>query len=442
MKSINRRIFLQGSSAAVIVSSTIKQAKAASANDKVILGVMGCGGRGVRLLHFLLQRDDVEIKYLCDANSRMFATALEELDSADAPRPKTVTDFREILDDPEVDALVNATPDHWHALATVMACQAGKDVYVEKPLAVDINEGRKMVEAARKYDRVVQVGTQTRSAAYVHDAREYIQSGGLGDVYMVKVFNMMQHPARPKGANRPVPQGLDWDLWCGPAPLVPYAPGRWWFERWDFSCGGIFGDAIHQLDLARMMLDLEYPSAVSQVGGVRHFTDGREIPDTQVATFEFGDITMVFEAGLWMPYMKKIPNSIRDSDQHPEWRFCSTHVEILGTDAMMFFGRQGGGWQVFDINNTEPVLTTYGRQADREHIAEFISCMHSRKKPIADIEEGHRSTLLAHLANTSYRVGNQRLLFDSGTEQYTNCAEANKLLKRSYREPWVLKDQV
>jgi len=426
----------------MVGASSIKQKASASANNKVVIGMMGCGGRGVRLLHFLLQRDDVEIKYLCDANTRLFARALEELESADAPRAKTVTDFREILDDPEVDALFNATPDHWHAIATVMACQAGKDVYVEKPLAVDINEGRRMVEAARKYDRVVQVGTQTRSATYVHEARDYIESGGLGDVHMVKVFNMMQHPTRQKGAERPVPGGLDWDLWCGPAPLLPYAPGRWWFERWDFSCGGIFGDAIHQLDLARMILDLGYPSSVSQVGGVRHFSDGREIPDTQIATYEFGDITMVFEAGLWMPYMKKIPNSIRDSDQHPEWRFCSTHVEILGTEAMMFFGRQGGGWQVFDVNNTEPVLTTYGRQADAEHIANFIDSLRSREKPIADIEEGHRSTLLAHLANTSYRVGNERLLFDSDNERYTNSEEANQFLKRSYREPWVLKDQV
>ena len=191
-----------------------------------------------------------------------------------------------------------------------------------------------------------------------------------------------------------------------------------------------------------MILDLGCPSSVSQVGGVRHFSDGREIPDTQVATYEFDDITLVFEAGLWMPYMKKIPNSIRDSDQHPEWRFCSTHVEILGAEAMMFFGRQGGGWQVFDVNNTEPVLTTYGRQADNEHIANFIDCMRSRENPVADIEEGHRSTLLAHLANTSYRVGNKQLHFDSEHERYTNSEEANQFLKRSYREPWVLKDQV
>lgn len=439
MQEINRRIFLQSSSAAVVGASTLKQG---SANDRIVLGLMGCGGRGVRLLHFLLQRNDVSIKYLCDANSRLFARALEELESAGKPRAKTVSDFREILDDPEVDALVNATPDHWHAVATVMACQAGKDVYVEKPLAVDINEGRKMVEAARKYQRVVQVGTQTRSAEYVQQAKQYIDSGGLGNVYLVRVCNMMEHPTRPRGPERPVPQGLDWDLWCGPAPLVPYSPGRWWFERWDFSCGGIFGDAIHQLDLARMILDLDCPTSVSQVGGIKHLSDGREIPDTQVATYEFGDITMVFEAGLWMPYMKKIPNSIRDSDQLPEWRFCSTHLEILGTESMMFFGRQGGGWQVFDINNTEPLVTTYGRQADAEHIADFIDCMRSREKPVADIEEGHRSTLLAHLANTSFRVGNRQLLFDSEKEHYTNCEEANQFLKRNYREPWVLKDEV
>ncbi len=438
MEDLDRRGFLKGSLGAAAGIAALSPRQSVAASDKVVIGMMGCGGRGVSLLKYFLEREDIYIKYLCDVDSRRFGSALEEIDNADAPRPELVKDFRRILDDPEIAAVVNATPDHWHATGTVMACQAGKDVYVEKPLALDIHEGRAMVSAARKHKRVVQVGTQTRSAEYVRQAREYLESGKLGEVYLIRVLNMMKHPRRPQGPEQPVPEGLDWDSWCGPAPLAPYSPGRWWFERWDYSCGGIFGDAIHQLDLARMIAGLNSPSSVHQTGAVRYLRDGREIPDTQVATYDFGELSLAFEAGLWMPYMKKIPNSIRDSDQFPEWRFCSTHVEFLGTEAMMFFGRQGGGWQVFTEDNIEPIVSTYGRQADHEHIETFIDCIRTREKPIAAVEEGHRSTLLAHLANISYRVGNKMLLFDSEHERFTNCDDANRLLKREYRKPWVL----
>jgi len=438
MTEVDRRGFLKGSLGVAAGISAAGSGGGVSAADKVVIGMMGCGGRGRVLLRYLLEREDIHIKYLCDVDSRRFGSVLEEIDNADAPRPELVKDFRRMLDDPEVDAIFNATPDHWHAAGTIWACRAGKDVYVEKPLALDIREGRAMISAARKYNRVVQVGTQTRSAAYVRRAREYIESGKLGDVYLIRVLNMMKHPRRPKGPEEPVPEGLDWDFWCGPAPLGPYSPGRWWFERWDYSCGGIFGDAIHQLDLARMITGLDRPSSVQQMGAVRHLGDGREIPDTQVATYHYGDIDLVFEAGLWMPYMKKIPTAIRDSDRFPEWRFCSTHVEFFGTEAMMFFGRQGGGWQVFTEDNVEPLVSTYGRQADREHVENFIHCIRTREKPVADVEEGHRSTLLAHLANISYRVGNKMLEFDAEQERFTNCDEANRLLGREYRKPWVL----
>ncbi|MFC1614705.1 Gfo/Idh/MocA family protein, partial [Gemmatimonadota bacterium] len=402
----------------------------------------GVGGRGTRLAEFLVQRNDIEIAYICDVDTRRYAWTLEVLDSFDAPRPKMVQDFRRILDDKAVDALVIATQDHWHALGSVLACQAGKDVYVEKPLAVNIDEGRKMIEAARKYKRIVQVGTQTRSAPYVEKAREYIQSGKLGDVHMVRVCNMMKHHPSPKRPEQPVPEGFDWDFWCGPAPLYPYSPGRWWAGRWDFYCGPIAGDAIHQLDLARMIVGLDYPKSVHQAGGIYHLKDGREIPDTQLATFEYDNLDLILEAGLWMPYHKKIPNTIRDSDRFPDWPFCSTHVEILGTEAMMYFGRQGGGWQVYDINNSEPVAQMYGRQADHQHLENFVNSVRDRSHPVADVEQGHISTALAHLANISYRVGNRKLLFDSQSETFTNCDEANKYLKRTYREPWVMPDEV
>ncbi len=442
MNTIKRRDFLKTSVAGAAAVSSLGARRRAAASDRLVVGMMGVGGRGTHLAEFLLERNDIEIAYICDVDSRRFAQALEVLDEHGAPRPRTVEDFRRILDDPAVDVLVNATPDHWHALGTVMACQAGKDVYVEKPLAHDIVEGRRMVEAARKYGRIVQVGTQTRSAPYVEQARQYIRDGGLGEVRLVKVFNQMKHNPRPRGAHRPVPPGFDWDFWCGPAPCPPYSPGRWWFDRWDYSCGGIFGDAIHQIDLARLLLGLGVPRSVQQTGHVHHMSEGCEIPDTQVATFDFDGVTLVFESALWMPYQKKIPSSIRDADRFPDWLFCSTRVELYGTKGQMIFGRQGGGWQVFGADNLDPVAQEYGRQGDAHHIEDFVTAVRNRTTPAADVEEGHISTLLGHMANISFRVGNRQLFFDPESETFTNSEEANQHLGRTYREPWVMPNEV
>ncbi|MHC4594568.1 MAG: Gfo/Idh/MocA family protein, partial [Planctomycetota bacterium] len=308
MKSLNRREFMKGSIGAAATFAALSQRKAYAANNKVVMGVMGLGGRGTFLAEKFAQRPDTEIAYLCDANTRRFARAREAVEEAQNRKPKMVQDFRRILDDRNVDVLINATPDHWHGLGTIMACQAGKDVYVEKPLAHNIWEGRKMVEAARKYKRIVQVGMQSRSAPYVHKAKQYIQSGKLGDVYLVRVFNMMQHRMQRDNPGQPVPEGFDYDMWCGPAPKKPYNPSRRWINQWEYSCGPIAGDAVHQLDLARYLIgDIPYPKTVSHAGGVNGLRDGREIPDTQLATFEYGRLTLLMEAALWTPYMKKIP---------------------------------------------------------------------------------------------------------------------------------------
>jgi predicted dehydrogenase len=442
MKSLNRREFMKGSIASAAAFTVFSQGKAYGANERVIIGVMGLGGRGTYLAEKFAQRPDVEIAYLCDPNTRRFARAREAVEEAQDKRPKLVQDFRKILDDPNVDALINATPDHWHGLGTIMACRAGKDVYVEKPLSHNIWEGRKMVEAARKYNRVVQVGMQSRSAAYAKKAKQYIESGKLGDIYLVRVFNMMQHPIQKDTPNQPVPEGFDYDMWCGPAPKPPYNPSRQWLNQWEYSCGPIAGDAIHQLDITRYLLDdIPYPKTVSHAGGVNALRDGREIPDTQLATFEYGQLTLLLEAALWTPYMKKTPVDIRDSDRFPNWTFSSTKVEISGTEGFMHFGRHGGGWQAYDAQG-ELTQSEYGRQGDKEHQENFIDCIRTRKKPNSDVEIGHQSVLLCHIANISYRVGNQKLEFDPNTESFTNCDQANKYLKRKYRKPWVVPDSV
>ncbi len=442
MKSLNRREFMKRTVGAAATFAALSQRKVRGANDKVVIAVMGLGGRGTYLAESFAKRPDVEIAYLCDADTRRYARAREAVEEAQNRRPKLVQDFRRALDDRNVDAIVNATPDHWHALGAIMACQAGKDVYVEKPMAHNIREGRKMIEAARKYKRVVQVGMQSRSAPYTKKAKEYIHSGKLGDVYLVRVFNMMQHRRQSDSPSRPVPEGFDYDMWCGPAPKIPYNPSRRWLNQWEFSCGPIAGDAVHQLDCARYLMgDIPYPKTVSHAGGVNSLKDGRETPDTQFATFDYGSLTLMLESALWTPYMKKTPGDIRDSDRFPNFPFSSTKVEICGTEGFMQYSRHGGGWQAFD-GNSELVHSEYGRQADKEHKDNFIDCIKTRKRPNADVEVGHQTVLLCHLANISYRVGNKQLEFDPKTETVTNNDQANKYLGRTYRKPWVVPDIV
>jgi len=442
MKSLNRREFMRGSIGTVATLAAVSQKRVFGANEKVIIGVMGLGGRGTYLAQQFASRPDAEVAYLCDVNTRRFAKTRAAVQDVQDRSPDMVQDFRRILDDSSVDAVINATPDHWHALGTIMACQAGKDVYVEKPLAHNIWEGRKMIEAARKYKRIVQVGMQSRSAAYAKNAIEYVKSGKLGDVHLIRVFNMMEHSAMKEGSVQTVPEGFDYDMWCGPAPKLPYNPSRNWLNQWEYSCGPIAGDAVHQLDLARYLIDDKpYPDAVSGVGAVNALLDGREVPDTQLVTYEYGKLTLLFEATLWTPYMTKTPPSIRDTDEFPDWPFNATKIEVLGTKGFMYLGRHGDGWQAYDADG-KLAHGESARQADKEHQDNFIDCIRTRKKPNADVEQGHYSVLLCHLANISYRVGNKKLRFDPKTESFVDAPEANKYIKRAYRNPWVVPEEV
>jgi predicted dehydrogenase len=443
MKTFHRRQFLKQSTGAAVTLAVFSEIKAAEANNKLIVGVMGAGGRGTVLAGLFAARKDVEVAWLADPDSRRSTYARKVVEEAQGRPVRFVQDFRRILDDRAVDVLINATPDHWHALGTILACQAGKHVYVEKPMAHNVWEGRKMIEAARKYNRVVTVGMQSRSSPYVHAAREFAQSGKLGDIRLVRVYNMMQHPMQKLGPEEPVPQGFDYDLWCGPAAKLSYIPGRYWLNMAEYSCGPIPGDAVHQLDLARhVMGDPPAPKTVSHMGGIQVLHDGRDTPDTQYATFEYDKFTLLFQGALWSPYMRKIPLHVRDSDLFPDWPFCATKIEILGTQAFMYLGRHGGGWQVFDENN-KVIEQAYGRQGDKWHIENFLDCVRSGARPNADVEQGHNSVLLCHLANAAWRAGNRKLAFDSNTESFPEAPEANRFLKRaSYRAPWIVPQKV
>ena len=453
MAAQNRRDFLKDSAStgvaagltAGMVTAAARPAKAAG--EKLVAGLMGCGGRGTYLVDRFASRPDVVVKYVCDPDSRRLGRAAKK---AGGNAVKEITDFRKMLDDPEVDMIINATPDHWHGLATVMACQAGKHVYVEKPVSHNIWEGRQMVAAARKYKRIVQSGMQNRSADYVHHAAELVQSGKLGIVHTVRVHQMVGHPARIKQSVaaggklppvQPVPEGFDYDMYCGPGPMVPFRSTSWMKQQFDYAAGAIPDDAVHQMDIARWLIGKRFPQTVHHAGGVFVAKDGRQAQDTQAVTYEFDNILMVLQGSTVTPTLKKTPNSIRDGDAFPTWLFSSTRIEVYGTDGMMLMGRQGGGWQIWGPDGAL-VSQEFGRHQADEHIDNFIQCIHSGKLPNGDIEEGHLSAALCHLGNISYLVGNRALRFDAATERFPGDTQANKLLKRTYRKPWVIPDEV
>jgi predicted dehydrogenase len=454
MSTLNRRNFLATSTqrsiglavgAATLASS--RKARADKDADRVQLAVVGIHGRGGVLARKFAARSDSEVVYLCDVDETLFPPYVSELGQIQGQPPEVTDDFRRALDDKTVDAIVVATPDHWHALATVWGCQAGKDVYVEKPVSHSPWEGRKMVDAARRYERIVQVGTQNRSARYNMLAKQYIDSGKLGTIHMVRVYNQKEWPNFPAVADRETPAGLNWDMWTGPAPKTAYNENhhRRWNHFWRFSGGDIINDGVHQMDLARWLVGRTYPKSVYSTGGRFAEQGVCESPDTQVAVFDFDDMVLTFELTLYTPYMLKSDQALRDSDMYPYWPQNSERIEIYGSKGLMIVGRHGCGWQVYGRpKDRQPVVVHQenGPFPDDEHFANFIHCVRSRQRPNADIEEGHRSTFMCQLANISYRLGGRKLILNSDKETIVDDADANKLLKREYRSPWIVPEKV
>lgn len=442
---MSRREFLRETAASSVTVAAGISIQAAGANERIVVGVMGIHDRGMDLAEQFARRDNVELRYFADPDSRLYPSRVKFIEDIKGQRPQCVQDFRRILDDPEVDAIAIATPDHWHAPATIMACQAGKDVYVEKPTSHSIWESRKMVEAARKYERVVQVGIQNRSAEYIRMALDYVRSGALGDVYFVRILNSKLRDPLGRHQDGPAPDGVDYDLWLGPAPKRPYNENHFhyhWHWFWDYGGGDVCNDGVHQTDLARWITGRTLPRSVCSVGGTYSLNDGRETPDTQTVNWQFDGLTMVLEQTLWTPYMRKTPFELRETDQLPNWPFSGTRVDIYGTKDFMFLGRMGGGWQVFNADG-QSVKIQPGRfaPANEQHVANFIECMRTRERPSADIEEGHYSTLLTHYGNIAFRVG-RTLTIDPATEGFVGDDDANALVRREYRDPWVVPEVV
>jgi len=449
---MNRREFTKttvlGFGAGLTLLSGAASVFGATANEKINLGFIGCGGRGRQLLGDFVQRDDVNVLHCCDAYRQNAQRAVEIVQKSSlSATPTLSTDLQTALDDPQVDAVVCALPDHWHALASIRACQAGKDVYTEKPASHSAWEGRKMVEAARKYKRIVQHGTQCRSAPYCQAARKFIEDGKLGKIHYVRVYNMKEWGNFTLAPTAAVPEGVDWEHWLGPAPMRPFSPSyaSAWHHLWDFSSGDMINDGIHQLDLARWLIGKELPKSAYCVGGRFSSQGDAETPDTQITTWEYDDLTMTFELTLYTPYMLKIDPEVRNSDMFPYWLQCATRIEIYGSDGLMMVGRHGGGWEVYvRPKDRKPVVTEsmYGRFPDPEHKENFLACVRNRELPNADIEIGHRSTLLAHYATISYRLGGQKLVIDPQTEAVLNNSDAMKFFKREYRKPFEVPEEV
>ena len=442
---------LIGASGLTLAASGMLTSSGKGANDKVVLAIIGSGSRGRgTIIDTCKVNENVVIKTVCDVNDIKAQMTIEAIERELGYKTSHVKNMKEVLDDKDVDAVWISTPEHWHALATVWACQAGKDVYVEKNPTVNIWEGRKMVEAAKKYNRIVQIGFQNRSAPYGFSARDYIASGKLGKVVHVKSYNMLGGSKWNAQPNEEIPQGLDWDAWLGYAAYRPYNPGihsmtdrGGWGSFWDFSGGTLADDASHVLDLARMVLgDPGHPRSVYGWGGNYAWGSERETPEFQSMTFDFGEYAWTCESGNATNYMKKTPMGIRNSDsQFPNWAQNATRTEIYGTEGMMYLGRHGGGWQVFGADG-EVLAQEYGLVPDKPHQINFIESVRTRKQPNGQVEQGHLSATLVHLGNIAYRVGNKQLYFDGQTERFIGNDDANRLIKPEYREHYRIPEKV
>ena len=416
---MNRRYFF-GAAAAGLSAA---RAKAAAA-DTVNIGMIGVGGRGRGLLGIYSSLPDVNVTHLCDADQASLERADQVVVNSGKPKPKTTNDMRRLFDDAEVDAVVVATPDHWHAPATILACDAGKDVYVEKPASHNIREGRLMVDAARRNKCIVQVGTQSRSRPSTLEAIEIIKSGKIGDVVMAKAWDVQLRDDIGHKENSPVPEGVDYDTWLGPAPWIPFNENRFhykWHWHWHFGTGDAGNDGAHQLDIARWALGVDYPKTANGMGGKFFFDDDQQTPDTMNVTFDYGGKALIWEMRIWNPYGM-------DGQENG--------VAVYGSEATVQIGRWNRRWgyKLFDRDG-ELVEHNDADDESDDHMRNFVECVRTRKLANADISIGHLSALHCHLANIVARTG-RNVAFDQESELAIDDDEANLHVSRRYRTHW------
>ena len=438
---MNRRYFLMGSMAAGAVA--LRSSGLASANDTVRVACVGVRGQGRAHIKHYAQMPNVEIAAICDIDESVLNARLSDVEKLGKKRPAAYVDFRKLLEDKSIDAVSIATPNHNHTLQTVWACQAGKDVYVEKPCAHDMFEARQIVAAAQKYNRLVQHGTNCRSGA-AREAVQKLQEGAIGDLYMSRGLCFKWRDTIGRKPAEPVPAGVHYDLWLGPAPEHEFTRNRFhynWHWFWDYGNGDFGNQGIHQVDVARWGLGVKYPTKVSAMGGHFMFDDDQETPNDLVATYEFDDggkkKFMTFEVRHWISNHEAGINV--DSGPHKD----------TNTVGAMFYGSKGymvitdedhGTYYSFLGREQEPGP---GRKELGNNWANFIDAVRSRKHSDlnAPIEEGAISTTLVHLANISYRLG-RTLRFDAASYSCLGDEEANAMFRRKYREPFVVPENV
>jgi predicted dehydrogenase len=427
MQNDSRRTFLKNAGTALAAGSLLNlNASAYGANEKVVLALIGGNHQG-HLDAINAIRDGAEIKTFCDLDDAVLGRVGPDLAKAQGRTPGTEKDFRRVLDDKDIDGVIIATPDHWHAILTLLACQAGKDVYIEKPLSQTIHEGHLMRDAARKYKRVVQVGMQRRSEGHFRQAVEYVASGKLGKICLVKAWMCQVRGSIGNPPDGPAPPGIDYDVWLGPAPKRPFNKNRFhynWRFFWDYGNTELGNQGVHMLDIALWGIqalrgvDKCLPRHVSGSSGIYWLNDAKEVPDTQVMTYDYGDLALVWEL-----------------------RSFQNLLPLEGTTAATaFYGTQGSllvdgrGWKVYADKGE---VSASGKASGGSHTKNFLDCIKSRRQPNADVELGRLSTTICHLGNICTRL-KRDVRFDPQAENFGEDQEANSLLTKEYRAPYTL----
>jgi len=428
----DRRQFLHhaglGAAGAALLGSA-SYAQNSGANERLVVGVIGCGGMGSSHLRNLVGQRDVRVAYVCDVDRTRLAAAAK-VTGEGQNAAQAVGDMRRVFDDRNVNAVFIATPDHWHAPAAILAINAGKHVYVEKPCSHNIREGRLIIEAARRQRKIVQVGTQSRSTEHVRAAMQFLREGAIGEVLVAKAWNSQMRRNIGRGKPGDAPNTIDYDTWVGPAPLVPYQSNRlhynwhWWHH---FGTGDMGNDGVHDLDIARWGLGVEtHPTTVAALGGKHFFDDDQQFPDTQYVAFEYASDDksnhkkmLIFEQRIWSPYTQE---------------GYENGNAFYGTRGVMILGK-GGGWRVFGPGNKEirSMTGAFDLVANQRN---FFEAVRTGNRPHADIEINHLSSTLCHLGNIAARV-RRTLTFNPQTEEIHNDKEAGPLVRRDYREHWA-----
>jgi predicted dehydrogenase len=438
---MNRRSFLATSTAAATASLQAQQ----DLKPKRV-GLIGSGWYGKCDLLRLIQVSPVEVVSLCDVDSRMLAEAAEIVAGRQASKkkPRTFTGYRKMLAEKDLDLCLIATPDHWHALPMIEACKAGIDLYVQKPIGVDIVEGQAMLEAARKYKRVVQIGTQRRSTPHLIEARDrVVREGKLGNIGLVEIYCYYHMRARQNPPDTKPPEHLDWEMWTGPAPMRPYnelAHPRRWRAFMEYG-NGIVGDmCVHMLDMARWMLELGWPKSVSSTGGILIDKASKaNISDTQSATFDFGSLKIIWQhrsyghppdpAYPWGATFYGDKGTLKAGVMGYDFIPLDKGVPAIHKDVTYEF-------EQYPEDKTEKDLERHVAPAIRGHMKDLLANIATRGKPVADIEQGHISTASCILANLSMQLG-RTLTWDPVKGRIVGDDDANRLLRRPYRKPWV-----